>query len=58
MSGALIDGWFALDLTSDISTGLGSWTAQDLATYFKTGVAKDKTTTLGPMAEVIRNSLS
>jgi mono/diheme cytochrome c family protein len=46
MSGALIDGWFALDLTSDIATGLGSWTAQDLAGYFKTGVAKDKTTTL------------
>jgi mono/diheme cytochrome c family protein len=58
MSGALIDGWFALDLTSDIATGLGAWTAQDLATYFKTGVGKDKTTTLGPMAEVIRNSLS
>jgi mono/diheme cytochrome c family protein len=58
MSGALIDGWFALDLTSDISTGLGDWPAQELATYFKTGVAKDKTTTLGPMAEVIRNSLS
>ena len=57
-SGALIDGWFALDLTSDISTGLGSWSTQELATYFKTGVAKDKTTTLGPMAEVIRNSLS
>jgi len=56
--GAVIDGWFALDLTSDISTGLGSWSAEELATYFKTGVAKDKTTTLGPMAEVIRNSLS
>ena len=56
--GAVIDGWFALDLTDDISTGLGSWSAQELATYFKTGVAKDKTTTLGPMAEVIRNSLT
>jgi len=56
--GAVIDGWFALDLTSDISTGLGLWSPDELATYFKTGVAKDKTTTLGPMAEVIRNSLS
>ena len=54
----LIDGWFALDLTSDIATGLGAWSVDELATYFKTGVAKDKTTTLGPMAEVIRNSLS
>jgi len=58
MSGAVIDGWFALDLTSDISTGLGGWTVDQLATYFKTGVGRDNTTTLGPMAEVIRNSLS
>ncbi|MFO1322975.1 MAG: c-type cytochrome [Burkholderiales bacterium] len=57
-SGAVIDGWFALDLTSDIATGLGSWSNDEIATYLKTGVAKDKTTTLGPMAEVIRNSLS
>ncbi|HTQ00626.1 MAG TPA: c-type cytochrome [Casimicrobiaceae bacterium] len=58
MSGAVIDGWFALDLTSDISNGLGAWTVDQLAAYFKTGVGRDNTTTLGPMAEVIRNSLS
>jgi mono/diheme cytochrome c family protein len=57
-TGAVIDGWFALDLTSDIATGLGGWTADEIATYLKTGVARQKTTTLGPMAEVIRNSLS
>jgi mono/diheme cytochrome c family protein len=57
-AGAVIDGWFALDLTSDIATGLGSWSAADIATYLKTGVGKGKTTTLGPMAEVIRNSTS
>ncbi|MCC6198390.1 MAG: cytochrome c, partial [Burkholderiales bacterium] len=57
-SGATIDGWFALDLTSDIATGLGDWSIEELAAYFKTGVAKGKATTLGPMAEVIRNSLS
>jgi mono/diheme cytochrome c family protein len=27
-TGAVIDGWFALDLTSDIATGLGSWTGR------------------------------
>jgi mono/diheme cytochrome c family protein len=54
MSGALIDGWFALTSRPTSRPGLGSWSAQELATYFKTGVAKDKTTTLGPMAEVIR----
>jgi mono/diheme cytochrome c family protein len=57
-TGAVIDGWFALDLTSDIATGLGGWTVDEIATYLKTGVARQKTTTLGPMAEVIRNSLS
>jgi len=56
--GAVIDGWFALDLTYDIATGLGDWTVDDIATYFKTGVYKGKTTTLGPMAEVVQNSLS
>jgi len=57
-NGAVIDGWFALDLTSDIATGLGAWTADEIATYLKTGSYKGKATTLGPMAEVVRNSLS
>jgi mono/diheme cytochrome c family protein len=57
-TGAVIDGWFALNLTSDIATGLGSWTIADIATYLKTGVVAQKTTVVGPMAEVIRNSLS
>ncbi len=57
-NGAVIDGWFALDLTSDIATGLGAWTTDEIATYLRTGVYKGKTTTLGPMAEVVKNSLS
>jgi mono/diheme cytochrome c family protein len=56
-NGAVIDGWFALDLTSDIATGLGAWSVDEIATYLKTGAYKGKTTTLGPMAEVVRNSL-
>ena len=47
-TGAVIDGWFALNLTSDIATGLGSWSRDDIATYLKTGASKGKTTTLGP----------
>ena len=39
-TGAVIDGWFALDLTSDIATGLGAWSVDEIATYLKTGVAK------------------
>lgn len=57
-NGAVIDGWFALDLTSDISTGLGSWSTNDIATYLKTGAYRGKSTALGPMAEVVHNSTS
>jgi len=56
--GAVIDGWFALDLTSDITMRLGAWSVDEIVTYLKTGAYKGKTTTLGPMAEVVRNSLS
>jgi mono/diheme cytochrome c family protein len=56
--GAVIDGWFALDLSSDIATGLGAWSVDDIAAYLKTGAYKGRTTTLGPMAEVVRNSTS
>ncbi len=57
-TGASIDGWFALNLSSNLHTGLGSWTAADIATYLKTGAVPGKTTALGPMAEVVRNSTS
>jgi len=55
--GSVIDGWFALNLSEDIATGLGSWTVDDIATYLKTGVLEGKTTAIGPMAEVVNNSL-
>ena len=57
-TGASIDGWYALNLTSNLHTGLGGWTAEDIATYLKTGAYKGRTTALGPMAEVVRNSTS
>jgi mono/diheme cytochrome c family protein len=55
--GAVVDGWFALDLSEDITTGLGSWSVDDIATYLKTGAYSGKTTAIGPMAEVVQNSL-
>ena len=57
-TGADIDGWFALNLTSNLKTGLGSWSVDDIATYLKTGADKSKSTSLGPMSEVVHNSLS
>jgi mono/diheme cytochrome c family protein len=57
-TGATIDGWFALNLSSNLHTGLGEWTAEQIATYLKTGALAGKTTALGPMVEVVKNSLS
>jgi mono/diheme cytochrome c family protein len=56
-AGAVVDGWFALDLSEDIATGLGSWSIDNIATYLKTGALSGKTTAIGPMAEVVHNSL-
>jgi mono/diheme cytochrome c family protein len=55
-TGATVDGWFALNLTSELHAGLGSWTVDQIATYLKTGAVPGKTTALGPMALVAKNS--
>jgi mono/diheme cytochrome c family protein len=57
-TGAVIDGWYALNLTSDPITGLGKWSTQDIANYLKTGKNPGKTTAFGPMGEVVHNSTS
>lgn len=55
-TGAVVDGWYALNLTSAPITGLGNWTTQDIANYLKTGKNPGKTTAFGPMEEVVHNS--
>jgi mono/diheme cytochrome c family protein len=49
--------WFAPNLTENIETGLGALSVEGVATYLKTGTFKGETTTIGPMAEVVRSSL-
>lgn len=57
-TGAEIDGWFAPNLSSNLSTGLGDWSVDDIAAYLKTGSRPGGTSTFGPMAEVVHNSTS
>lgn len=57
-TGAVIDGWYALNLTSAPIVGLGSWSSQEIANYLKTGKNPGKTTAFGPMEEVVHNSTS
>lgn len=70
LTGAVVDGWYAPNLTSDLDQGLGGWTLEELTGYLGTGIAKPAdadapgaagapaTEALGPMAEVVHDSLS
>ncbi|EIC22467.1 cytochrome c [Thiorhodovibrio frisius] len=39
LTGAVIDGWYAPNLTSELGSGLGDWSIDDLVTYLRTGEA-------------------
>ncbi|MBK1643880.1 hypothetical protein CKO25_04220 [Thiocapsa imhoffii] len=71
MTGAVIDGWYAPNLTEDLDSGLGNWSLDELAEFLSTGIARTAqvdasddseappvTEALGPMAEVVHNSLA
>ncbi|MGF6811125.1 mono/diheme cytochrome c family protein [Paraburkholderia sp. Clong3] len=55
LSGALLDGWFASNLTGEHNTGLGRWSDEDLRTFLKTG-ANRHASAFGAMTSVINNS--
>lgn len=55
LTGSLLDGWFATNLTSDRNTGLGRWSAGDIVQFLKTG-ANRHASAFGSMTDVINNS--
>ncbi|CAG9171490.1 cytochrome c [Cupriavidus respiraculi] len=55
LSGAQVSGWSASNLTGDQLTGLGSWSAPEIAEYLRTG-RNVHATSFGPMSEVISSS--
>jgi mono/diheme cytochrome c family protein len=57
LSGAVLQGWFAPDITGDSRKGIGGWSKDDLVQYLKTG-ANDRTLASGPMAEAVTHSTS
>ena len=57
LSGAVLQGWFAPDITGDSRKGIGGWSKDDLVQYLKTG-ANDLTLASGPMAEAVTHSTS
>jgi mono/diheme cytochrome c family protein len=57
LEGGLIQGWFAPDLTGDNRRGIGSWSAEDIVDYLKTG-RNARSGATGLMAEVVTDSTS
>ena len=57
-SGGAIDDWYAPNITSDVKRGIGRWTESELVRILKTGAEPGKGVLVGPMAQVVHDSLS
>jgi mono/diheme cytochrome c family protein len=57
LQGALLQDWYAPDLTEDPRSGIGSWSIEEIVRYLKTG-ANSYDIASGPMAEAVSNSTS
>ncbi len=57
LSGGVVDGWEAFNITPDAVSGIGDWTNDDIVTYLSTGHLKGRASASGPMADVVSFSL-
>lgn len=57
LSGAQLGSWFAPNITSDKTDGIGEWSNEQLADYLKNGQAGYVAQAAGPMAEAVHYSL-
>lgn len=57
LQGALLQDWYAPDLTEDPRIGIGDWSIEEIVRYLKTG-ANSYDIASGPMAEAVSNSTS
>jgi len=57
LQGGQIENWYAPNLTSDVHTGIGKYTDQQLVTYLKTGTDPAMGVAAGPMAQTVHESL-
>jgi mono/diheme cytochrome c family protein len=58
LSGAQVGPWYAPNITSHPTAGIGSWTEDELVQYLKTGRVEGKAQAAGSMAEAISLSFS
>ena len=56
LSGAQLGNWHAPNITPDESSGIGSWSEQDIITYLRTGELDQRAYAGGPMGEAVAHS--
>jgi mono/diheme cytochrome c family protein len=56
LSGAQVGPWYASNITSDPTSGIGSWTKEELAAFLRTGHLSQKSQAAGSMAEAVTDS--
>ncbi|MCC8396756.1 cytochrome c [Paraburkholderia sp. MMS20-SJTR3] len=56
LSGAVLAGWHAFNITPDKLSGVGAWSDAELRAYLATGAAPGRANAAGPMGEVVANS--
>lgn len=57
LGGGDVGPWYAPNITSDVNSGVGGWSEQELVEYMARGHAAGKAQASGPMVEAIDNSL-
>jgi len=57
LSGGSLGAWYAPNITSDKTSGIGGWSSDELVAYLRSGHVEGKAQAAGPMAEAVENSL-
>jgi len=57
LGGAQIQGWYAPDISGDALSNVSRWSTDQLTVFFKSGVAPNNAKAVGPMADVVHDSL-
>ena len=56
LGGSVVGTWYAPNISSDPTSGIGSWSEAEIAGYLKTGHVIGRAQAAGPMAEAVDNS--
>jgi mono/diheme cytochrome c family protein len=56
LAGSAVGTWYAPNVSSDPTSGIGSWSEDEIAAYLRTGHVVGRAQAAGPMAEAVDNS--